>query len=70
MRMIDEFKFGRASIEGEVKTDSFLVRSVLYWKPGLDPKIREDLVAKGPVLPQEVGDILAIGWNENLTIIF
>lgn len=70
MRMIDEFKFGRTSVESEVNSDSYLIRSVLYWNPGLDPKIREALLAKGPVFPQEVGDILAIGWTENISLIF
>jgi hypothetical protein len=69
-RMISEFKFGRASIESEVNSDSSLIRSVLYWMPGMDPVKRESLLGKGLAFPEEVGRLLVQGWEENISLIF
>lgn len=69
-RMISEFKFGRASIESEVNSDSSLIRSVLYWMPGMDPVKRESLLGKGLAFPEEVGRLLVQGWEENINLIF
>jgi hypothetical protein len=69
-RMIDEFKYGRASIESEVNSDSSLIRSVLYWMPGMDPVKRESLLGKGLAFPEEVGRLLVQGWEENISLIF
>ena len=68
-RMISEFKFGRASIESEVNSDSSLIRSVLYWMPGMDPVKRENLLSKGLAFPDEVGKLLVQGWEENISLI-
>jgi hypothetical protein len=68
-RMISEFKFGRASIESEVNSDSSLIRSVLYWMPGMDPAKRESLLNKGLAFPEEVGKLLVQGWEENISLI-
>lgn len=68
-RMISEFKFGRASIESEVNSDSSLIRSVLYWMPGIDPVKRENLLSKGLAFPDEVGKLLVQGWEENISLI-
>lgn len=68
-RMISEFKFGRASIESEVNSDSSLIRSVLYWMPGMDPVKRESLISKGLAFPDEVGKLLVQGWEENISLI-
>ncbi len=68
-RMISEFKFGRASIESEVNSDSSLIRTVIYWMPGLDPAKRESLLVKGLALPEEVGKLLVKGWEENISLI-
>ena len=68
-RMISEFKFGRASIESEVNSDSSLIRSVLYWIPGMDPVKRENLLSKGLAFPDEVGKLLVQGWEENISLI-
>ena len=68
-RMISEFKFGRASIESEVNSDSSLIRSVLYWMPGMDPVKRENLLSKGLAFPEEVGKLLVQGWEENISLI-
>jgi len=69
-RMISEFKFSRASIESEVNSDSSLIRSVLYWMPGMDPVKRENLLSKGLAFPEEVGKLLVQGWEENISLIF
>jgi hypothetical protein len=69
-RMINEFKYGRASIESEVNSDSSLIRSVLYWMPGMDAVKRESLLGKGLAFPEEVGRLLVQGWEENITLIF
>jgi hypothetical protein len=69
-RMISEFKFSRASIESEVNSDSSLIRSVLYWMPGMDPVKRESLLSKGLAFPEEVGKLLVQGWEENISLIF
>ena len=69
-RMISEFKFGRASIESEVNSDSSLIRSVLYWMPGMDAVNRESLLSKGLAFPEEVGQLLVQGWEENISLIF
>jgi hypothetical protein len=68
-RMISEFKFGRASIESEVNSDSSLIRSVLYWMPGMDSVKLESLVSKGLAFPDEVGKLLVQGWEENISLI-
>ena len=68
-RMIDEFKFGRASIESELNSDSSLIRSVLYWMPGMDTVKRESLLSKGLALPEEVGKLLVQGWEENFSLL-
>jgi hypothetical protein len=68
-RMISEFKFGRASIESEVNSDSSLIRSVLNWMPGMDSVKRESLVSKGLAFPDEVGKLLVQGWEENISLI-
>jgi hypothetical protein len=68
-RMISEFKFGRASIESEVNSDSSLIRSVLYWMPGMHPVKRESLISKGLAFPDEVGKLLVQGWDENISLI-
>jgi len=68
-RMIDEFKFGRASIESEVTSDSSLIRSVLYWMPGMDTVKRESLLSKGLAFPEEVGKLLVQGWEENFSLL-
>jgi hypothetical protein len=68
-RMISEFKFGRSSIESEVNSDSSLIRSVLYWMPGMDPVKRENLLSKGLAFPDEVGKLLVQGWEENISLI-
>jgi hypothetical protein len=69
-RMISEFTFGRASIESEVNSDSSLIRSVLYWMPGMDTVKRESLLSKGLAFPEEVGRLLVQGWEENISLIF
>jgi hypothetical protein len=68
--MINEFKYGRASIESEVNSDSSLIRSVLYWMPGMDAVNRESLLSKGLAFPEEVGQLLVQGWEENISLIF
>lgn len=69
-RMIQEFRYGRAKVEDELITESALVRSVLYWKPDLDSAIRKDLREKGLCFPEEIGELLVNGWNQNLNLIF
>lgn len=68
-RMISEFKFGRASIESELNSDSSLIRSVLYWMPGMDTVKRESLLSKGLAFPEEVGKLLVQGWEENFSLL-
>jgi len=68
-RMIDEFKYGRASIESEVTSDSSLIRSVLYWMPGMDQIERDSLLSKGLAFPEEVGKLLVQGWEENFSLL-
>ena len=68
-RMIDEFKFGRASIESELNSDSSLIRSVLYWMPGMDQIERDSLLSKGLAFPEEVGKLLVQGWEENFSLL-
>lgn len=69
-RMIQEFKYARARVEDEIKSESDLVRSVLYWKPGLDSALRRELLEKGLCFPEEIGELLVNGWNKNLNLIF
>jgi hypothetical protein len=69
-RMIDEFKFGRAKLDKEVNSDSSLIRSVLYWKPGMDSETLNALALKGLAFPEEVGILLKEGWNGDLSLIY
>ena len=68
-RMIDEFKFGRASIGSELNSDSSLIRSVLYWMPGMDQIERDSLLSKGLAFPEEIGKLLVQGWEENFSLL-
>jgi hypothetical protein len=68
--MIDEFKFGRAKLDKEVNSDSSLIRSVLYWKPGMDSETLNALALKGLAFPEEVGILLKEGWNGDLSLIY
>lgn len=68
-RMIQEFKFSRAKIDEELDSDSSLVRTVLYWKPGLDSDKQKKLESKGILFPEEVGKLLVTGWTEDLNLI-
>ena len=69
-RMINEFKFGRATIQNEMNSDSPLIRSVLYWMPEIDLENRERLLSEGLVFPEEVGKLLIQGWKEDFCLIF
>lgn len=69
-RMIEEFKFGRSKVNEEMNSESPLVRTALYWMPGLDSESRSKLEGKGILFPDEVGQLLIKGWTEDLSLIF
>jgi hypothetical protein len=69
-RMIDEFKCGRAQVDDEIDSESPLIRSILFWMPGLESKARENILKKGVLFPEEVGNILIQGWTENTSLIY
>jgi len=69
-RMIQEFKYGRASLEDQIESESTLVRSVLYWKPGLNEGSREKLRAEGLAFEEEIGQLLMKGWEEDVSLIY
>lgn len=69
-RMIDEFKFGRAQVKDEIDSESPLIRSVLYWMPGLESQTRDRILNKGVLFTEEIGKIVTRGWTDNLSLIY
>ncbi len=63
-RMVEEFKSGRAKVAEELNSESSLVRTLLYWMPGLDPSQREKLKTAGVEdFDEQVGAVLAEAWS-------
>lgn len=67
--MIQEFNSGQAKINDHLNSDSELIRSILYWKPGMETKIRHQLAVRGIGLPYEIGELLIHGWNQNINLV-
>jgi hypothetical protein len=62
-RMAEEFKSGRAVIDEELNSQSLLVRTLLYWKPGLEESKRLTLKERGiDDFDAQVGSVISHAW--------
>ena len=63
-RMAEEFKSGRAIIDEELNSQSLLVRTLLYWKPGLEESKRLALQDRGiEDFDDQIGSVIAQAWS-------
>jgi hypothetical protein len=63
-RIAEEFKSGRAVIDEGLNSESLLVRTLLYWKPGLEESKRLTLKERGiDDFDDQIGSVISHAWS-------